>query len=41
MQIEVSSLQKQMRAKLHRKIQENLKLKEKYDMIRDIEQRRE
>jgi hypothetical protein len=41
MQIEVSSLEKQMKAKLYRKIQENLKLREKYDLIRDIEQRRE
>lgn len=41
MQLEVSLLEKQMKAKLERKIQENLKLKEKRELMKDIEQHRE
>jgi hypothetical protein len=36
MHLEASLLEKQMHAKLERKIQENLKLKEKQDLMQQI-----
>lgn len=41
MQLEVESLQKQMRAKLDKKVRENIALREKAKMIQEIQERRE
>ena len=41
MQLEVNSLQKQMKAKLQRKIKENMLLKEKAKIVHEIQEERE